>query len=231
VTASSQSGLFITGTDTGVGKTLVTCAILRNLRQSKIDAVGFKPSVTGAVDGKWEDAEAIHAASDRCEPLELLCPLRFNQPLAPTLAAFHDRRSPDLAPARAALSELKHRHAMIVVEGVGGALVPLDEKTLVLDFAVECRYPLVLVCRAALGTINHTLLTLREIERAGLTLAGIVMNTTRESDAERAEETRREIERVGGKKIVAVLPYFSKDAVNGASGHLHKLTACATPSA
>lgn len=215
--ASATAGLFIIGTDTGVGKTLATCAILLNLRGNKIDAVGFKPVVTGAADGVWEDAEAIHLASGRCESLDALCPLRFTLPLAPTLAATHDNLDADLTPARQAFASLKRRHTFIVVEGVGGALVPLDEKTLVLDFAVECGYPVLLLCRAALGTINHTLLTLREIDRAGLMLAGIVMNTTRESDTERAEETRREIERIGRRKINVVLPYFSTNVVEEAA--------------
>jgi dethiobiotin synthetase len=219
----NNSGLFVLGTDTGVGKTLVTCAILHNLRDSKIDAVGFKPCASGSVDGKWEDAEDIYEASGRVEPAELLCPLRFKLPLAPTMAAVHEKRSHDLAPARAALSQLKGRHQKIIVEGVGGVLVPLDAKTLVLDFAVECRYPVLLVCRAALGTINHTLLTLREIERAGLVLSGIVMNTTRESDCERAEETQREIERISGEKIFTVLPYLNSDRVSQAARCLRQL--------
>ncbi len=204
----SSSGLFITGTDTGVGKTLVSCAIVAHLRSEKIDAVGFKPVASGAVNGRWEDADFLHTASEKCEPLEALCPLRLLRPLAPTLAARHEHRSVNLDLARNALSDLRSRHSTVIVEGVGGLLVPLDERTLVLDFVKELRFPVLVVCRAALGTMNHTLLTLRELERAGLALAGIVMNTTRPEDAAVAEETRGEIERIAGVKIGAVLPYL-----------------------
>ena len=108
----SSSGLFITGTDTGVGKTLVSCAIVAHLRSEKIDAVGFKPVASGAVNGRWEDADFLHAASEKCAPLEALCPLRFLQPLAPTLAARHEQRDVKLDLARKALTELRSRHGL-----------------------------------------------------------------------------------------------------------------------
>ena len=207
----SSTGIFITGTDTGVGKTLVSCALVSHLRKNKIDAVGFKPVASGSVNGRWEDADFLHAASEHCEPLDALCPLRFARPLAPTLAARHEQREIELDLARKALAGLRSRHAAVVVEGVGGLLVPLDAKTLVLDFACELKFPVLVVCRAALGTMNHTLLTIRELQRAGLTLAGIVMNTTRPEDAAVAEETRAEIERIAGLKIGAILPFFGAD--------------------
>lgn len=204
-------GIFVTGTDTGVGKTLVSCALVAHFRQNKIDAVGFKPVASGCVDGRWEDADLLHAASEKCEPLDALCPLRFSRPLAPTLAAHHEQRDVNLDLARKALAYVRSRHAAVVVEGVGGLLVPLDASTLVLDFAREVNFPVLIVCRAALGTINHTLLTVREVQRAGLTLAGIVMNTTRPEDTAVAAETRAEIERIAGIELSAILPYLSPE--------------------
>jgi dethiobiotin synthetase len=98
----------------------------------------------------------------------------------------------------------------VIVEGVGGVLSPLDEETLVLDFAAQLGFPILIVTRATLGTINHTLLTLREVERRQLPIAGIVMNVTQAADEEAAEETRREIERIAKRRIDAVVPYLSK---------------------
>jgi dethiobiotin synthetase len=110
--------------------------------------------------------------------------------------------------ARAAFTELGSRHKVIIVEGTGGILVPLDRYTLVVDIAAQIGFPVLLVCRAGLGTINHTLLTIRELERNKLTVAGIVMNTTRVEDADIAPGSKEEIERISGKKIVATIPYL-----------------------
>ena len=204
----SSKGLFVTGTDTGVGKTLVACTVVRILREQKIDAVGFKPVATGVVGGRWEDADALFEANERCEPLDTVCPVRYDAPLAPTLAAQHAKRVADLEPARRMLAELKARHAAVIVEGVGGVLVPLDAKTLVVDFMKESGCPALIVCRAALGTINHTLLTIREIERAGIPIAGIVMNCSEPIEAATARETKVEIERISGRTICAALPFM-----------------------
>ena len=205
---SSKSGLFVTGTDTSVGKTLVACAIVKILRGKNTDAVGFKPMASGRANGRCDDAEALWDAGGRCEPLELACPVCFEAPLAPTMAARREGRVADMQPARRALQELRSRHSVIIVEGAGGLLVPFDDRTLVVDFLRETGYPALVVCRAALGTINHTLLTLREIERAGIAVAGIVMNTTQPIDPVTARETKAEIERISGKTICALLPYF-----------------------
>jgi len=206
-------GLFIAGTDTGVGKSLLACSFVRWLRASSIDCVGFKPIATGEEAGVWSDAEGLHEASERCEPIEKICPLRFKLPKAPTIAARHEGIEADINLARWALSELCGRHTAVIVEGTGGLLSPLDENTLNADFALQIGFPVLLVTRAALGTINHTLLSLREIERAQLRLAGLVMNITNPADADTAQETADEIERISGTKVAAILPYLahSKD--------------------
>ena len=206
-----KRGLFITGTDTGVGKSLVACALLRLLRQQGVDAVGFKPVAAGEVQGRYADAEALCEASGRCEPLEKICPVRLALPLAPTVAARQAGREVDLGAARGVFSEFRARHETVIVEGAGGILAPLDRQTLVLDFAAWAALPVLVVCRAGLGTINHTLLTLREILRAGLPLAGLVMNTTCAADAPLAAGAREEIERLGGRKVLALLPYLGAD--------------------
>ncbi len=202
-------GLFVMGTDTSVGKTLVSCALVRWLRASGIDGVGFKPVATGEVSGEWSDSVGLYEASDRCEPIERICPFRFRLPVAPTIAARHEGLEADMNLARWAAAELCSRHTAVIAEGVGGLLAPLDENTLVLDFAVQLGFPILLVCRAALGTINHTLLSLREIERSPLPLAGVVMSVTHAADANLAGETRAEIERIAKIKISATIPYLA----------------------
>jgi dethiobiotin synthetase len=216
---ATTQGLFVIGTDTGVGKTLVSCSLVRMLREQAVDAVGFKPVATGEVEGSWGDAQALFEASGKAEPIEKICPMRFALPLAPTIAAAHERIEPDMNLARGVLAGLCARHNTVIVEGIGGALVPLDSSTLVIDFAMQVGFPVLIVCRAGLGTINHTLLTIREIERSKLRIAGILMNITNPLDAGVAPGAREEIERISANKICAVMPYFEggrPDAPNSA---------------
>lgn len=204
---SNVPGLFVTGTDTGVGKTLVTCAIIRLLREKGVDAVGFKPIATGEVAGRWHDVDALFEASGECEPREHLCPMRYRAPMAPVQAARIEGIDPDISLAHSALAELAARHALVVSEGIGGLLVPLDRKTLVLDFIKLTGFHAVVVCKAQLGTVNHTLMTLRELERAKVPVAAVIMNVTRLEDEPNARPSVEEIERHGGASVRAILPY------------------------
>jgi dethiobiotin synthetase len=205
-------GLFVTGTDTGVGKTLVSCALIRLLREEGVNAAGFKPISCGMDDGRWSDAEALRAAAGTgagTESLDSTCPLRFKAPLAPTLAAAAEGQRVHLDVARRALAAMNERREAVVVEGVGGWLVPLDEKTLVADFAVELNWPVLVVGRAGLGTINHTLLTVRDVERRGLPLAGVVLSDS--GGGLPQSGSRGEIERLSGRRVLAVLPHCDGD--------------------
>lgn len=204
-------GIFVTGTDTNVGKSLVACAVVRLLREQGIDAVGFKPVATGEVGGSWGDAVALYEASGACEPIEKICPLRFALPLAPTIAAAREGIEPNMNLARSVFAHLCERHAAVIVEGVGGILVPLDRYTLVLDFAAQIGFPLLIVCRAELGTINHTLLTIRESERCKLQVAGVIMNITHPMDAGLAAAAKEEIERISGSKVIATVPFLGHE--------------------
>jgi dethiobiotin synthetase len=208
----TTQGLFVTGTDTHVGKSLVACAIVRLLREQAVDAVGFKPVATGEVGGSWGDAVALYEASGTCEPIEKICPQRFALPLAPTLAAAAEGIEPDMNLARGVFAHLCDRHAAVIVEGVGGVLVPLDRSTLVLDFAAQVGFPILIVARAGLGTISHTLLTIREIERCKVPIAGIVMNVTDAIDSGMAAGAKEEIERISGSKVVATVPFLGSES-------------------
>jgi dethiobiotin synthetase len=201
-------GVFVCGTDTGVGKTEVSCVLLKLAARLGLRAVGFKPVVTGQEpDGTWLDAEALRAASHGSPALDAIAPLRFRAPMSPVPAARLEGRRIELARAHAAYRTLEQTGAYLVAEGIGGLLVPLDEQTTLLDFLVWSRLPALLVARAGLGTINHTLLSLEMLRLRDVPVAGVILNVTRPEDAENALVSREEIERMSGRPVDAILPY------------------------
>jgi len=174
--AVAGRGLFVTGTDTGVGKTLVACALVRGLRARGLDVGVMKPVETGVGDGGPLDARALREAAGVHDPLELVCPFALALPAAPTVAAAAEGRAIDLDAIRRAFATLAARHECMVVEGAGGLLVPLVGVASMADLAGELGLPLLVVARASLGTINHTLLTLEIARARALRLAGVVIS-------------------------------------------------------
>jgi len=169
-------GFFVTGTDTGVGKTVVACALVRALRARGIDAGAMKPVEAGVTGENPLDALALQAAAGGADPLEDVCPQRFAMPAAPTVAAAAEGREVDLEAIDAARARLDARHAVLVVEGAGGLLVPAAIGVTMADLAASFGLPLVIVARASLGTINHTRLTVEAARRRGLTIGGLVIS-------------------------------------------------------
>jgi dethiobiotin synthetase len=172
----TRRGLFVTGTDTGVGKTVIACGLARGLRQSGVDVGVMKPCETGVGPSGPEDAGALRAAAGVEDPIEDICPQSFALPAAPSVAAQVEGRVVDLERIRLASKTLAARHDFLLVEGAGGWLVPITPAFAMADLAAELGYPVLVIARASLGTINHTLLTLESIERRGLPLAGVVVN-------------------------------------------------------
>ena len=119
-------GVFVTGTDTGVGKTFVACTLARGLREAGIDVGVMKPVETGVPEAGPEDARALRAAAGVDDPLELVCPLQYRLPAAPEAAARAESRVASLDPILNAFERLARRHAFMLVEGAGGLLVPFD---------------------------------------------------------------------------------------------------------
>ena len=171
-------GLFVTGTDTGVGKTLVAVAILRALAGDGRRAVGMKPVSAGlAADRSVNpDVAALRAAGNVDAPLEDRNPYAFAPAIAPHLAAAEAGATIDLAVIAAAFARLAARSDFVVVEGAGGALVPIDATHDMLDIAVRLRLPVLLVVGMRLGCLNHALLSAAAIRARGLELAGWVAN-------------------------------------------------------
>ena len=203
-------GFFVTGTDTGVGKTLVSTALVRALRARGIDAAGMKPVETGVGPAGPLDALALREAAGGADPLEDVCPERFALPAAPSVAAEEEGRTVDLGRIRAAFERLRARHACVIAEGAGGLLVPLAPGLDMADLARDLGLPLLVVTRAALGTINHTRLTLEAIAARGLALAGVVISHAggplSAADARNLEALRRLL----GPRLVGEVPPLAR---------------------
>jgi len=169
-------GFFITGTDTGVGKTLVACALLRAFASSGRSVVGMKPVVAGSEGGRWSDVEALVAASTVAAPAKLVNPYAFEPAIAPHIAAQLTGTQIDIGVIARAYAELGERADVVIVEGVGGFLVPLNDRETAADIARRLSLPVVLVVGMRLGCLSHALLTSAWIEAAGLRCAGWVAN-------------------------------------------------------
>ncbi len=187
-------GLFVTGTDTGVGKTLVACAIVRALRDRDLEPGVMKPVETGVgVDGPM-DALALQCAAETLDSAELICPQQFSLAAAPRAAAREAGHEFDLLAVRSAYTEISKRHEIVIVEGAGGLLVPITDKLDMAGLAGEIGLPLLIVARASLGTINHTLLTIEVASERGLEIAGVVIShgltPLSHADAANLEELR-----------------------------------------
>jgi dethiobiotin synthetase len=172
-----QQACFVTGTDTEVGKTFVTCALLHVARRRGLKALGMKPVAAGVdADGRNEDVEQLIAASSVAAPPELVNPYCFELPIAPHLAAATEKRRIDPARIAAAARNLAAEADLLLVEGVGGFRVPLDDDSDTADLAVRLDLPVILVVGLRLGCLNHALLTAEAIHARGLKLAGWVAN-------------------------------------------------------
>ena len=168
---------FITGTDTEVGKTFVTRALLLSLRQRGYRAIGMKPLAAGTdAHGNNEDVEQLIAASGIFAPRELINPYLFTPPVAPHIAAAEAGVDIDIERIATACEHLRGMADAVLVEGVGGFCVPLDHQRDLADLAIRLALPVILVVGLRLGCINHALLTVEAIAARGLKLEGWVAN-------------------------------------------------------
>jgi len=176
IRAPLPKGMYVTGTDTGVGKTLASAALLHALRAHGLRAVGMKPVASGCerIDGAWrnEDALALQRASDPRPRYEDINPYALQAPLAPELAARDDGIDVALDPILAAHARLRAQSDIVVVEGVGGWMAPLATHLFQADLVRALELPVVLVVGLRLGCLNHASLTARAIEADGCRFAG-----------------------------------------------------------
>ena len=169
-------GFFVTGTDTGVGKTLAACALVRGLRAAGYTVGVMKPVETGVGESGPSDARALSVAAGEPSPLADVCPFQYALPAAPKVAADLEGSEVCLATVQRSFERIASEGRVMVVEGAGGLLVPVTDRLDMAGLAAALELPLVLVARSRLGTINHTLLTLSEIRRRALPLAGVILS-------------------------------------------------------
>ncbi len=215
-TPSSPRGWFVTGTDTGVGKTTIARALAMLLLRAGREVGVFKPVATGCrrdvrLGLVSEDAELLAHCGDAAEPLDVINPVRYSRELAPMVAAERSGRPIDYGAIDSAWERIRARAAWCVVEGAGGLLAPVDARTSMADLAARFALPLVVVARPSLGTINHTLLTLEAARTRQLPVAAVVINGYRPDGATLAEETNPEvIARLAKIPIPIVVPFDPK---------------------
>jgi dethiobiotin synthetase len=172
-----KQAFFVAGTDTGVGKTLVTCALLHATRQLGLTTVGMKPIAAGVEDdGRNGDVTQLLAASSIQPPPGLVNPFLYIPPIAPHIAAHEAGKPIEIAVIEEAFQQLVELAEVIWVEGVGGFRVPLDERSDTADLVVALDLPIILVVGMRLGCLNHALLTVEAITARNLRLAGWVAN-------------------------------------------------------
>ena len=206
---ASSDGLFVTGTDTGVGKTFLAARIARLLHDRRLDVGVMKPAETGCIVRQGElvpaDARQLLAASGASDPLHLVNPYRFREPLAPMVAA--EREGRRIVPNRilSAYRRLLARHDFLLVEGAGGLLVPLSRTFSYLDLVQAMAIPVLIVARPDLGTINHTVLTVMALHSRDIPVAGIVLNhQTRKRPGLAVRTNPSAIRRLTGLKVFEV---------------------------
>jgi dethiobiotin synthetase len=205
------SGIFITGTDTGVGKTFLACGLAALLKESGYKVGVMKPAETGCEgEGKLvpQDAAALKEAS-ACElPLESICPYQFREPLAPSVAAELEGVRIDIERLMSVYSEISAAHDITIVEGAGGLMVPLLPSYTYADFAKVLKLPLIVVAANKLGMINHLLLTLEHASCQGLSVLGYVVNQIESQSSLAAETNREALVSLTGVPCMGDLPYM-----------------------
>jgi dethiobiotin synthetase len=206
-------GFFITGTDTGVGKTVVAVAIIKAIGLIGLRACGMKPIETGCIrEGDILvplDGMFIKTIARMEENVKHISPCCFESPLAPLAASEIEGVSVDFDKIKRAYADLKRNYDVVVVEGIGGLLVPIKRGYFVLDLARDFGLPTIVVSRPGLGTLNHTMLTVNYAIKEGLDVAGIIINYNHPPKETLAEETNQEIiKQISKVPIIGVFPYL-----------------------
>jgi dethiobiotin synthase len=202
-TGPKVRSVFVTGTDTGVGKTIVTAAIAKSLASNGPRVAIYKPLQTGTIDG---DDDAREAA--RLSGCDAYVGVALADPLAPSVAAAHAGVEINLQAIVERFSELHESYDAVVVEGAGGLLVPIDDDTTMAELARELSLPIVIVARPALGTLNHTALTVETARARGLRVEGIVLSGF-PSDPSLAERTNpAELEKLCDAELIGAIPHL-----------------------
>ncbi|MZH03601.1 MAG: dethiobiotin synthase [Nitrospinae bacterium] len=215
-----MKGYFITGTDTNVGKTVVT-ACLATLFKSRGEDVGVMKPIETGVDPECSSS----ANSDAKFLMEVagvqdaeVCPFRLKTPASPYQAARIEGKELDPYKILEDFRTLQSRHSLMLVEGVGGLMVPITRRYYVADMALQMKLPLIIISRIQLGTLNHTLLTIKAARQHGLKVAGVILNPVHEGELDTIEEEQGSlIEELSDTPILGTCPYIhdiSSESIN-----------------
>lgn len=214
-----KQGIFVTGTDTDVGKTIIAGHLARELRTLEVDTGVMKPLASGGtvkvnpLTGEEklisEDAELLAKLSGVEDALDEITPLCFREALAPLPAAEIENRTIELAPVLETYRKLCRRHEFMVVEGIGGLMVPLTGTYYVLDLIRELELPLLVVAHTGIGTLNHTILTVKAAQAQGIEVVGTILNNTEPAQQGLAERTNPDVlEKCLNVPVLSIVPYL-----------------------
>ncbi len=217
---SVPEGVFVTGTDTGVGKTVVTAGLVRGFKAMEIDVGVMKPIATGGYrdaragggyDLRSEDVDKLLEAAESHDDRALVNPVCLEPPLAPLAAARIGGEEISLRKILAAYRTLRERHELMIVEGIGGLMVPIREDYFVADMVRHMDLPAVVVARPGLGTLNHTILTVKYAHARGISVLGIIINHAEKEDRSEAAATNVGIlEKCSGVPVVQIVGHTSR---------------------
>lgn len=214
----SRKSIFISATDTGIGKTFVAAGLAKAFREAQIDTGVMKPIATGCrkvlADEQMnigelisDDAVILRDSANVSDSLDLINPVRYEPPLAPITAAKLTGNSIYLNHIFASYNELLARHEFLIVEGIGGLMVPIFHDYFVSDLIKSLESSLLIVARPNLGTINHTILTIREAQNSGIDVLGVVLNHYEKfPDDVSIESNQKIIEECTGISVLGIIP-------------------------
>ena len=213
-----MKAVFVTGTDTGVGKTIVSAGIAIVLKKKGINVGVMKPIESGCSfrDGRFlpKDALFLKRAAGVDDPIGDICPYPLSYPLAPKVAASLEKREIKIEVIKNAFMRISSRHELTLVEGIGGIMVPIIDDILVVDLIGMLNIAVVLVTHAHLGTLNHTLLTVDKLKTRGIDIVGIIINHIQAKEG-LAEITNKEVlKHFTDISILGSIPYLRKRDLN-----------------
>lgn len=204
-----MKGIFIAGTDTGVGKTFVAGGIAAALKSKGINVGVFKPFESGIASGH-SDHKFLKEKSGSQDSDDWICPYRFEEAIAPAIAAERAGIMIDWCHVTDCFESIVIKHDFVIVEGSGGLLVPLAPGKTNIDLIRECGFPVLLVARLGLGTINHTLLSLEVLESRKIPCVGVVLNQTTEQTGLAEETNPKILSQLSPVPILGIVPYGAK---------------------
>ncbi|NNL58515.1 MAG: dethiobiotin synthase [Nitrosopumilus sp.] len=205
-----MKSLFITGTDTDVGKTYITAGLAVTLRKMGIDVGIMKPFAAGSAQKKGfksEDVEILSKAAQVNDPENLVNPQFFPMPASPYTAWKTMKIKPKITSVISSFKKLSKLHQMLLVEGMGGIMTPILKDYFVTDLIKEMKIPSVLVTRTKVGTVNHTIMTVKMCEKYGIPIKGIIVNDF-DSDGYKTKELIRDLKSLTGVPILGIIPFI-----------------------